>query len=63
MEPKARDLSLYSAQTMPAARLQQTIRDGLEGTSMPGWKHVLTPAEIDALGAYVMRAFFRPAAS
>jgi cytochrome c oxidase cbb3-type subunit 3 len=63
MEPKARDLSLYSAQTMPAARLQQTIRDGLEGTSMPGWKHVLTSAEIDALGAYVMRAFFRPAPS
>ena len=60
MEPKARDLTQYTPQTMPKARLQQVVRDGLEGTSMPAWKHVLAPAEIDAVAAYVGRAFFRP---
>lgn len=59
MEPKARDLTLYSAAAMPAARLRDTIRDGLPETSMPAWRHVLEPAEIDAVAAYVTRAFFR----
>ena len=58
MEPKARDLRAYTATTMPAGRLRGVIRDGLDGTSMPAWKHVLRPAEIDAVAAYVMRAFF-----
>ena len=60
-EPKARDLTQYTAQAMPMARLKQVVRDGLEGTSMPAWKHVLTPSEIDAVAAYVGRAFFKPA--
>jgi cytochrome c oxidase cbb3-type subunit III len=59
MEPKARDLTAYSAQTMPATRLKQVIRDGLPGTSMPAWQHVLSAPEIDALAAYVQRALFR----
>lgn len=59
MEPKARDLTLYTRETLPAARLHETIREGLPGTSMPAWKHVLQPAEVEAVGAYVMRAFFR----
>lgn len=29
--------------------LRTTIRDGLTGTAMPGWKTILTDAEIDAL--------------
>lgn len=61
MEPKARDLTQYTSRTMPAGRLAQVVRDGLAGTSMPAWKHVLAPAEIDAVGAYVARAFFKPA--
>lgn len=61
MEPKARDLTQYTPRTMPAGRLAQVVRDGLAGTSMPAWKHVLAPAEIDAVGAYVARAFFKPA--
>jgi cytochrome c oxidase cbb3-type subunit 3 len=60
MEPKARDLTQYTAQGMTRERLAQVIREGLEGTSMPAWKHVLEPAEIDAVGAYVARAFFQP---
>ena len=60
MEPKARDLTQYSLHSMPAARLEQVIREGLPGTSMPAWQSVLDAAEIDAVGAYVARAFFRP---
>ena len=60
MEPKARDLTQYTAQTMPMPRLKQVVRDGLEGTSMPAWRHVLAPAEIDAVAAYVGRAYFKP---
>lgn len=59
MEPKARDLTLYTRETLPATRLHETIREGLPGTSMPAWKHVLQPAEVEAVGAYVQRAFFR----
>ena len=43
---------------MPAARLRQTIREGLPGTSMPAWRDVLERAEVDAVVAYVTRAFF-----
>ncbi len=31
------------------ADLRNTIRDGLQGTAMPGWKSILSDAEIDAL--------------
>lgn len=59
MQPQARDLTRYSAQTLPAARLRQVIREGLPGTSMPAWGAVLRPAEIEAIGAYVRRGLFR----
>jgi cytochrome c oxidase cbb3-type subunit III len=64
MEPKARDLTALTPQTLPQARLSQTIRDGLPGTSMPAWRGVLTVNEIDAISAYVGRAFLgrRPGA-
>lgn len=61
MEPKARDLTAFTTTEMSAERLRQTIRDGLPGTSMPAWQHVLQPAEIEAVSAYVRRAFVRPA--
>jgi cytochrome c oxidase cbb3-type subunit 3 len=60
IEPKARDLTQYTARTLPPPLLRQRIRDGLPGTSMPAWRQVLTATEIDALAAYVERAFFRP---
>jgi cytochrome c oxidase cbb3-type subunit III len=59
MEPKARDLTQYTGDSMPPERLRRTIRDGLGGTSMPAWRDVLKPAEVDAVAAYVARAFFR----
>lgn len=60
MEPKARDLTAYTAKSLPPARLRQVIREGLPDTSMPAWQHVLKPAEIDAIAAYVTRVFFQP---
>ncbi len=36
--------------------LRTTIRDGLTGTAMPGWKTILTDAEIDAL-IYKIKVF------
>lgn len=59
MEPKARDLTQLDAASMPRARLVQTILDGLPGSSMPAWRAVLTRAEVDAVAAYVERAFLR----
>lgn len=59
MEPPARDLTRFSAQTMPQPRLVATIRDGIDGTSMPAWRDVLSPAEIEAIADYVGRAFFQ----
>jgi cytochrome c oxidase cbb3-type subunit III len=59
LEPKARDLTQLSPQELPPARLRLTIRDGLSGTSMPAWRDVLNPAEIDAVSAYVTRAYLR----
>lgn len=58
MQPKARDLTQYSTRSMPPALLRQRIREGLPETSMPAWRHVLSPADIDAVAAYVVRAFF-----
>ncbi len=55
MEPKARDLTAYTAASMPPERLRETIRNGLPGTSMPAWRDVLSRAEIDAIAAYVAR--------
>lgn len=59
LQPKARDLRQYGASSMPQALLKQRIREGLPETSMPAWQHVLSPADIDAVAAYVARAFFR----
>lgn len=59
MEPKARDLTQYSVQSLPPDRLRRVIREGLPETSMPAWRHVLAPAEIDAVMAYVQRVFYR----
>ncbi|MBC7860688.1 MAG: c-type cytochrome, partial [Burkholderiaceae bacterium] len=60
LEPHPRDLTADAAMaTMTRARLAGAIRDGLPDTSMPAWKSVLTPAEIDALVAYIDRAFHK----
>lgn len=58
MEPHARDLTNPEfMRTMSRERLRRTIEDGLPGTSMPAWRSVLQPLQIEALIAYVHRAF------
>lgn len=58
LEPHPRDLTDPAAMAgLDRQRLVTVIEQGLEGTSMPGWKQVLRPAEIDALVAYIHRAF------
>jgi mono/diheme cytochrome c family protein len=48
---------------MPVPRLRERIRDGLEGTSMPAWRHVLNDAEVDAVAAYVSQVLFHGTAA
>lgn len=58
LEPHPRDLTSprYMA-GMTESRLRQVIRNGLPGTSMPAWQNILTEDEIEAVIAYVGRAF------
>ena len=37
------------------------VRDGIVGTAMPAWRHVLDKSQIDAVVAYIEAAFRRPA--
>jgi len=58
LEPHPRDLtSRTEMRGMTRERLQQSIAEGLPGTSMPAWKEVLAPGDVDALIAYISRAF------
>jgi cytochrome c oxidase cbb3-type subunit III len=58
LEPHPRDLTDPQVmRTMTRARLKRSIEDGLENTSMPAWKSVLGREEIDAVIAYIARAF------
>jgi cytochrome c oxidase cbb3-type subunit 3 len=58
LEPHPRDLTDPAVMsTMTRERLVQAIENGIEGTSMPAWKSVLERADIDALVAYIHRAF------
>lgn len=58
MEPHPRDLTDPNFMgAMTRARLGDAIREGLPNTSMPAWKSVLKDDEIQALIAYISRAF------
>ncbi len=58
LQPHPRDLTdPANMGAMTRSRLRGVIRDGLPGTSMPAWKSVLEQQEIEALIAYVSRAF------
>jgi cytochrome c oxidase cbb3-type subunit 3 len=58
LEPHPRDLtSDEEMRGMTRERLLHSIREGLPNTSMPAWKGVLSDAEIEAVAAYVARAF------
>ncbi|MFN0317370.1 MAG: c-type cytochrome [Burkholderiales bacterium] len=58
LEPHARDLAeLAFAQGMDSNHLNQVIRNGIPGTSMPAWRHILSPAQIADVIAYLKAAF------
>jgi len=58
LEPHPRDLtSAQQMKGMTRDRLLHSIREGLPNTSMPAWKSVLSDAEIEAVAAYIARAF------
>ena len=58
LEPHPRNLTDAAAMAgMTRERLRQTIRDGLPGTTMSAWKNVLKPEQIEAIIAYINRAF------
>ena len=61
LEPHPRDLTDREfARARSRRQLAQAIGDGIPGTSMPAWKAVLEADEIDAVAAYIARAFLRP---
>ncbi|HEY6897844.1 MAG TPA: c-type cytochrome [Rhodocyclaceae bacterium] len=63
LEPHPRNLTDPAVMTgMTRTRLIQAIGNGLPGTSMPAWRDVLNKGEIEAVAAYVNRAFFPLAA-
>lgn len=58
LEPHPRNLTDPAAMAgMTRARLKQAIREGVAGTPMSSWKQVLSDDEIDAVVAYITRAF------
>jgi cytochrome c oxidase cbb3-type subunit III len=58
LEPHPRDLTSPAfMSTLTIDRLTSVIRNGLPETSMPAWKSVLKDDEIQAVVAYVGRAF------
>jgi len=60
LEPHARDLTSDAVMTtMTKARLYKIIAEGINGTSMPAWGHVLTQVQIEAVIAYIDRVFHK----
>jgi cytochrome c oxidase cbb3-type subunit 3 len=59
LEPHPRDLTdgQFMSQTT-RAKLTLSIREGLPETSMPAWKTVLKDDEVNAIVAYIGRAFY-----
>ncbi len=44
-------------ETMTRSRLKKVIQEGLPGTTMSAWKHVLKDEEIDSIIDYISRSF------
>lgn len=59
LEPHPRDLTDAKAMAeFDRARLKEVIREGVPGTPMSAWKTVLSDQDIDAIIAYISRAFY-----
>lgn len=61
LEPHAADFTHAAFRArMTRAGLRAAIGAGKAGSSMPAWRAVLSPGEIDAVAAYLERAFTGP---
>ena len=60
LEPHPRDLTSSQLLQRNMAALRQVVLEGLPGTSMPAWKHVLDESEIDAIFAYLRQVYTIP---
>ena len=60
LEPHARDLTAVEITQQNTERLEHVIRNGLEGTSMPAWKHVLDDEQINDVISYLKRNEHEP---
>lgn len=56
IEPHPRDFTRVDV-ALDRVHLRRAIRDGVAGSAMPAWKGVLTDPDIDAVIAYIARAF------
>ena len=56
LEPHPRDLTTSLILQRDMVTLRQIVLEGLPGTSMPAWKHVLNESEIDAIFVYLKQA-------
>jgi cytochrome c oxidase cbb3-type subunit III len=58
LEPHPRDLTdARFMSSVTRAKLATSIREGLPETSMPAWRSVLKDDEVNAIVAYIARAF------
>ena len=58
LEPRPRDFTSSEFRLLQApSALRELIKGGLEGTSMPAWRHVLSDDQIDDIIAYMDVAF------
>jgi cytochrome c oxidase cbb3-type subunit 3 len=55
LDEHPRDLTGARARTMSDDELRNVIREGVAGTSMPAWRHVLSEAQVFDIAAYVRR--------
>ena len=63
LEPHARDLTADAITQQATERLALVISNGLAGTSMPAWKHVLSNEQIDDVISYLKRNQINPPAA
>lgn len=60
LEPHPRDFTDPAGTAhLRAETLRRAIREGLDGTSMPAWRHVLSGDDIEAVADYIETYFFK----
>jgi cytochrome c oxidase cbb3-type subunit 3 len=57
MQPRPRDLTGRRVTGMDIEQLETVIMDGIDGTSMPAWRHVLDERQVTDIIEYIQRVF------